>query len=152
MGRRAPSIRPRSGHSAASPRQSLPKSRDRSVPSGTFRAPGPRPPRPLPIRFCEFQLDKVGQADTGVLTDTLSPMWNQSITPTNTNITPNFLISQAGNWSIFVGDDDGGLQRFENVCTVFPMLTAANFTTGIVKFANVQSCTSLTIQLVCAQN
>ena len=114
--------------------------------------PGSPPTATAPDRFCEFQLDRVGQADTGVLTDTFSPMWNQSIAPTNTNLTPNFLISQAGNWSIFVGDDDGGLQRFENVCTVSPMLTAANFTTGIVKFANVQSCTSLTIQLVCAQN
>ena len=110
-------------------------------------------PPTAPDPFCAFQLDGATQVTTAVQMDTLTPMWNESITPmgNGTRITPNFLVAEAGNWSVFVGDDDGGPARFENVCEVFPTLTAASFTAGTVSFANVQSCANLTIQLVCAQ-
>ena len=118
----------------------------------TIGTPGSTAPDP----FCTFTLNGVDQATTAIEMDTFAPMWDESITPTagNVRITPNFLVAQQGNWSVFVGDDDGGNGangRSENVCEVFPTLTAASFTAGTVRFTNVQSCTNLTIQLACAQ-
>ncbi len=100
-----------------------------------------------PDPFCEFQIHEIGQRDTAPLNDTFSPAWNEDITPPNVKFTPNWVMSQAGFWSILVADQDG--MTSDGICEVFPPLTATNFANGTVVFSNAQSCTKLTLRLTC---
>lgn len=115
---------------------------------GTWDTSSPSMPNAaLPDPFCEFQINEVGRRDSMVLTDTLSPNWGESITPPNVRLTSNWLMSQAGMWSILVGDYDG--MNNEEICQVFPTLTPANFSSGTVVFSNNRACARLSIQLTC---
>ncbi len=110
----------------------------------------------VPDPFCQLTLDGVPRtgARTPVLMDTLAPVWNQTITPTNgTNVTHNVLVAQPTRWSVNVIDDDTDTSGTNDpICTAAPRLTAADFAEGIVKVPATGSCTSLVIQLVCAEN
>jgi hypothetical protein len=86
-------------------------------------------------------------ASTAVLMNTLTPAWNESITPTP--LTAGELMSQAMPWSITVSDDDERISS-DLVCKVTPQLTTADFAAGDVTFTNVQSCTKLSVHLICA--
>jgi hypothetical protein len=85
-------------------------------------------------------------AETSVLQNTFTPMWNESITP-GSRFTAALLSSQANPWSIRVVDDDspGG---YEAICSVSPVLDAAAFATGSGTFA-AGSCTTLEIGIEC---
>ena len=108
-----------------------------------------------PDPFCAYQLDGVTQKQTSVVMDSYVPTWNQSVTPSNPKITANYLMSQAGHWSIFVADDDAGVGGFqttyESICSIAPHPTATDFSRGMLTYTNLASCLSLTIQLTCAQ-
>lgn len=103
----------------------------------------------LPDPVCELVLDNQGiVGSTSLLTDTLNPHWNESITPAPTPLTASLLMSQNTYWAIVVYDDDerGG---YDYVCRVVPQLSASDFVSGDVTFSNVQSCTSLNVHLTC---
>lgn len=102
----------------------------------------------LPDPACQLDVDGEGVvASTSILADTITPRWNESITPT-TRPTAAQLMSQATPWSISVVDDDGR-DGTELVCRVSPQLTATDFVSTDVTFINVDSCTTLNIHLVC---
>jgi hypothetical protein len=105
----------------------------------------------LPDPFCEFVMGANALGSTDILTNTTVPMWDQSINPPGMNLTENFLIMQAGRWSVSVTDDDDGVTTNDLACSVTPHLTATDFTSGTVTFPASQSCLSLTIHLTCAQ-
>lgn len=105
----------------------------------------------LPDPFCEFVMGASALVSTDILSNTLVPMWNQSITPPGMNVTENFLIMQAGRWSVSVTDDDAGVTTNDLACSVTPRLTTADFAAGTVTFPAAQSCLSLTIRLTCAE-
>jgi hypothetical protein len=100
-----------------------------------------------PDPFCEFQLRDVGQRDSTVVMNTRTPVWNQSITPRDMRLTANWLMSHAGDWSVVVADYDG--TDNEAACQVFPAVTPPSFSTGTLVFSDNESCTSLSLQLVC---
>lgn len=104
---------------------------------------------PLPDPYCQFTLDGASLARTTTLLNTLTPMWNQSITPTSMDITEDILVSQAGRWQVGVVDEDLGVMPADPVCAAVPRLTPANFAAGMVALPATPNCTSLTIQLVC---
>jgi len=97
---------------------------------------------------CSFWLGDSLAAQTSVLSNTLMPMWNESITPSN-RFTAGLLSSQTNPWSIRVTDDDPPAGE-ETICSVSPVLDAAAFSSGLGTFAQVGSCTTLTIGLECA--
>lgn len=100
-----------------------------------------------PDPFCEFQLRDIGQRDTTVVMNTRTPVWNQTITPRDSRLTANWLISHPGEWSIVVADYDG--MDNEAACQVFPTVAPPSFSTGTLVFRSMDSCTSLTLQLIC---
>jgi hypothetical protein len=106
---------------------------------------------PLPDPYCQFTLDGVAQAKTMTILNTLTPVWNQAITPMNMDVTESNLISQAGHWQVGVIDEDVGAVTVDPVCATAPHLTAADFVAGTVVLPSTPTCTNLTIQLVCAQ-
>jgi hypothetical protein len=105
---------------------------------GSATAPDPQ---------CAFWLGNALASETSVLSNTFTPMWNESITPTS-RFAASLLSSQAMPWSIRVVDDDlpGG---YETICSVSPALDAAVFTSGSGTFAPTGGCTSLEIGLEC---
>jgi hypothetical protein len=100
-----------------------------------------------PDPFCEFGFHGTGQKDTTTVADTFAPTWNEDVTPANIKLTPSWVMSQAGSWSILVADSDGKIS--DGICEVFPPLTASSFSSGTVVFSNVQSCNKLTLLLTC---
>jgi hypothetical protein len=103
----------------------------------------------LPDPFCQFVRNGSAEAETTTLANTLEPVWNQSVGPTNVRVTQNFLVSRA--WEIAVIDDDMGVTTNDLVCSVAPQLTAADFAAATVELPPTQRCTGLTIKLVCAE-
>ena len=101
--------------------------------------------------FRSFQINEIGQRDTTVEVDSFTPMWDQAISPNNPRTTANYLVSNAGAWSVLVGDFDAPAMDNQEICQIFPTLTAASFAAGTVRYANNRSCTSLTIRLDCAE-
>jgi hypothetical protein len=106
---------------------------------------------PAPDPFCQFTINGVWAARTTTILNTTAPVWNQGITPPNVDVTESYLVGQAGTWAVAVLDDDLNQVTTEPICAVIPHLTAADFAAGTVTFPPMQSCTSLTIQLVCAE-
>jgi hypothetical protein len=101
----------------------------------------------LPDPTCQLSFGfRATDASTTVLMNTLTPTWNESITPTP--LTAQELMSQAMPWSITVSDDDESITS-DVACKVTPELTAAEFAAGAITFTNVQSCTKLTVHLTC---
>ena len=105
-------------------------------------------PQGAPDPFCEFQIKEIGQRDTDPINNTFTPMWNQTINPRNIPLTPNWLISQAGSWSVLVADSDQ--MNNEEICQVVPTLTSANFFAGTIAFTS-GACANLTLRLTCDQ-
>lgn len=106
---------------------------------------------PQPDPFCQLTVNGVSAARTTSILNTVSPVWNQPLVPTNMDLTSDFLMAQPARWTLGVFDDDGTQTLFETMCTVTPHLTAADLTAGMVTFPPTQSCTSLSIQLTCAE-
>lgn len=116
---------------------------------GPGQGPGPGvASAELPDPTCRLSFGLLtADASTSVLMNTLTPTWNESITPTP--LTAGQLMSQAMPWSITVSDDDDRMTS-DPACTVTPQLTAADFAAADVTFTNVQSCTKLSVHLTCA--
>jgi hypothetical protein len=104
-----------------------------------------------PDPFCQLTVNGDALARTMTMLNTFSPAWNQSITPGNTDLRQDELVAQGTPWTVAVVDDDGNALANEPICSVAPRLTDADFVKGTVTFPATQSCTSLTIQLVCAE-
>jgi hypothetical protein len=117
-------------------------------PAGTAWDPGLGSPGQDPDPYCELRLGQVSVARTSVLSNTLEPVWNESITPV-TRFTPAFLMSQDTPWSIRVADDDLSTFSSEDVCIVIPQLAPGAFTQDTIMFSDVQSCITLTVSLEC---
>jgi hypothetical protein len=115
---------------------------------GNGQGPGPGVTgAELPDPSCQLSFGLwTSDASTSVLMNTLTPSWNESITPTP--LTAGQLMSQAMPWSITVSDDDERVTS-DLACKVTPELTAAEFTAGEVTFTNVESCTKLSVHLTC---
>jgi hypothetical protein len=103
----------------------------------------------LPDPFCQFTRNGDAQMATTTLMNTLAPVWNQSIAPTNVDLTESFLTSDP--WEVTVVDDDFGVTANDLACSIAPQLTAADFAAGTVALPPTRRCTALTIKLVCAQ-
>jgi hypothetical protein len=102
----------------------------------------------LPDPDCELWLGQSAVANTSVLSNTLTPGWNESVTPPG-GVTASRLSSQSNPWSIRLLDDDGN-QGSDPICTVTPSLIPSEFAAGTVTYRNIGSCTSVTITLECA--
>jgi hypothetical protein len=104
-----------------------------------------------PDPFCQFTIDGMWAARTTTAFNTTAPLWNQSITPPDVDLTTDYLVSNAGIWGVAVLDDDATQTVTEPICSVMPSLVDGDFSRGTVTFPASQSCTSLTIRLVCAE-
>ena len=102
---------------------------DPGVGSGGTTAPDPQ---------CAFWLGNAVASETSVLSNTLTPNWNESITP-GARFSPSLLSSQVTPWSIRVTDDDPPAGA-ETICSVSPALEAAAFASGSATFS-AGSCT-----------
>ena len=94
---------------------------------------------------CSFWLGNAVAAQTSALSNTLAPMWNESITPTS-RFSAGLLSSQATPWSIRVTDEDQ--PGADTICSVSPSLDATAFMTGLASFT-AGSCTALDIGIEC---
>ena len=105
------------------------------------------PPGTWPDTFCRLTLDNNRVRSTSTVMDSLMPVWNASVTPTGSRITAALLMSANNRMRIAVTDVDATDE--DAVCTTTPRVTAADLEKGTVTFANLGSCTSLTLGLVC---
>jgi hypothetical protein len=94
---------------------------------------------------CAFWLGNAVAAQTSALSNTFTPAWNESITPTS-RFSASLLSSQSSPWSIRVTDED--LPGSDAVCSVSPALDTTAFLSGSATFA-AGSCTTLEIGLEC---
>ena len=101
------------------------------------------PPDPV----CELKLDS-SITMTSAKMNTVTPTWNESITPNAPPLTASRLMSQAMPWSIVLYDEDSGGD--DTICQLNPQLSVANFTAGTATFAG-PLCPSVTITLTCTQ-
>lgn len=96
--------------------------------------------------------------------DTLSPTWNESITPRSnsgsgggedgvsaSNLMSGSGANSSGRWSVAVVDEDSSPTLSDQVCAVTPRLTEADFLAGSVTFPATGRCLSLTLRLTCAE-
>jgi hypothetical protein len=98
---------------------------------------------------CELLLEDGRSRATQPITDSLTPMWNASVTPQNGgSLTAKFLMSSQSHWRVSVVDRDAADE--DDVCSVLPVPTAADLEKGSLVLTNA-SCTKLTIGFTCAQ-
>ena len=119
----------------------------------TWDAPPPATTGTAPDTFCELTIDNDDTGETAVVSDSLTPMWNQPVNPTSgQNVTASLLMSPQYRWSITVVDRDVQPPgSTEPVCQIFPRLTAADLQRGTVGLL-VGSCTQLNLGLACDEN
>jgi len=101
----------------------------------------------LPDPYCQFALDGVRRGATSTVMQTLTPVWNESITTSSSgqNITYAILTSPLDRWAVAVRDEDGNSITLDDaVCSATPRLTAADFLAGTVELPATGSCTGLT--------
>jgi len=99
-----------------------------------------------PDPSCQLKLD-AATVSTSTRRDTLTPDWNESLTPATPLPTAGRLMSQAMPWSITLSDVDPRGSD-DTICELHPQFSAAAFTAGKVKLSAPQ-CPSLTITLSC---
>jgi hypothetical protein len=108
------------------------------------------PLSPLPDPYCRLTIDGDVRGTTDIETETLAPVWNQSISGNSgTNLTTSVLTGPMSRWAISVIDSDGATD--DSICQVSGRLTAADLTAGMVVFSNKESCNTLTVKITCAQ-
>jgi hypothetical protein len=123
-------------------------------PSGmTWDAPPPATSGTAPDTFCELTIDNDDTGETAVVSDSLTPMWNQPVNPSGgTNVTASLLMSAQNRWSIAIIDRDiQPLGSTETVCQSMPRLTADDLQRGMVSLT-AGSCTQLNLGLTCDEN
>jgi hypothetical protein len=108
------------------------------------------PPGTYPDAVCELLLEDGRSRETPIVTDSLTPAWNASVTPQNGGpLTAKFLMSSQSHWRISVVDRDAADD--DAVCSTLPVPTAADLEKGSLVLTNA-SCTKLTVGFTCAQN
>ena len=119
----------------------------------TWDAPPPATSGTAPDTFCELTIDNDDTGETAVVSDSLTPMWNQPVNPTSgENVTASLLMSAQNRWSITIIDRDVQPPgSTEPVCQIFPRLTAEDLQRGTVSLL-VGSCTQLNLGLACDEN
>lgn len=105
------------------------------------------PDGPLPDPYCRLSVDSMVRGTTGIKNETLTPVWNQSVTATSLTTT---ILTTSGRWTVSVYDSDGATD--DVACAVPGRLTAADLMAGTITYTNKQSCHSLTLKVVCAEN
>ena len=103
----------------------------------------------LPDTFCQFRVNELAMTETSVKNNSLSPVWNESLTANSGYGLASYLMSANTRWTVYVGDDDGAFAKFQDVCEVAPLPKTADFVAGLMTFTNVDSCKSLTLKLTC---
>jgi hypothetical protein len=109
-------------------------------------------PSSNPDPFCEFEmppgnLNVAGVTDT--LLDTFSAVWNETITPAGFTLQASDLMSpNPSAWLIWVGDDEFNGQGTV-ACQIHPPMQEAWLHAGQASYANIDSCLSVNLQLVC---
>jgi hypothetical protein len=123
-------------------------------PSGmTWDAAPPATSGIAPDTFCELTIDDDDTGETTVITDSLTPMWNQSVNPTGgENVTASLLMSAQNRWSIAIIDQDiQPAGSTETVCRAMPRLTADDLQRGMVSLT-AGSCTQVNLGLTCDED
>jgi hypothetical protein len=95
---------------------------------------------------CAFWVGNFLVSETSVLSNTFTPTWDESITPSS-RFSASLLSSQSNPWSIRVTDDDP-LPGADPICSVSPVLDDAAFASRSATFT-AGSCTTLEIGLDC---
>jgi hypothetical protein len=120
----------------------------------TWDAPPPATTGTAPDTFCELSIDNSNNTgETDVVSDSLTPMWNQSVDPGGSqNVTASLLMSAQNRWTIAIIDRDvqppGSM---ETVCQTMPRLTADDLQRGTVSLT-AGSCTQINLGLACDEN
>jgi hypothetical protein len=119
----------------------------------TWDAPPPATSGIAPDTFCELTIDDDDTGATSAVSDSLTPMWNQSVNPTGgENVTASLLMSAQNRWRIAIIDRD--IQppgSTEPVCQVMPRLTADDLQRGMISLM-AGSCTQVNLGLACDEN
>ena len=123
-------------------------------PNGTtWDAPPPATSGTAPDTFCELTIDNDDTGETAVVTDSLTPMWNQPVNPNGgENVTASLLMSAQNRWRIAIIDRD--IQppgSTEPVCQIMPRLTADDLQRGTVSLM-AGSCSQINLGLTCDEN
>jgi hypothetical protein len=96
-----------------------------------------------------MSVDNDDSRSTSVRMDTLMPVWNGNVTPSDgPNITSSLLMSSENRWRITIGDEDAPMAH-DQVCQIAPRLTAQDLERGTVTLSS-GSCTQLTLGFTCA--
>jgi hypothetical protein len=118
-------------------------------------APGPN--GPLPDPFCQYErvsglVDPSNAAVTSTITDTLTPMWSQNVTPAANPPTASWLLSSSTGWRLWVGDDDGCTASgcvAQEACEIDGPLPKSALETGTLVIENRASCVQLYVKFNC---
>jgi len=104
----------------------------------------------LPDPFADFEMpvdNSLGYTD--VLTDTLTPAWNQPVIPATSAVRASDLLPGGQAWDLWVGDEDAN-HYADVMCELDGPLTLADLQAGGFTRTNVDSCLSVTVRLTCA--
>jgi len=119
----------------------------------TWDAPPPATSGTAPDTFCELTIDNDDTGETAVVSDSLTPMWNEPVNPNGgQNVTASLLMSAQNRWRIAIIDRD--IQppgSTEPVCQIMPRLTADDLQHGMVSLMS-GSCTQVNLGLACDEN
>ena len=112
---------------------------------------------PLPDPFVEFEMPPLVSGkgppaggvvgDTTTKTDTLSPMWNESLTGGAT-LRARDLLAGGESWLLWVGDEDNN-SLADTVCEITDPMSPTAFAAGGFTRTNLDGCAALTIKLTC---
>ena len=105
----------------------------------------------LPDVFCELKVDSRSRM-TSIDGDSLTPEWNDSVTPLGGELTSSLFMSPENRWSVTISESirDNATSSAETICSVSPRVTGADLQAGEITFSNVDSCTALVIGFACA--
>jgi hypothetical protein len=103
----------------------------------------------LPDVFCELKVDSRSRS-TSIDGDSLTPEWNDNVTPLGGELTSSLLMSPENRWSVTITDQDNSMSSAETICSVTPRVTGADLLSGELTFSDVDSCTELVIGFNCA--
>jgi hypothetical protein len=103
----------------------------------------------LPDVFCELKVDSRSRS-TSIDGDSLTPEWNDNVTPLGGELTSALLMSPENRWSVTITDQDNSMSSAETICSVTPRVTGADLLSGELTFSDVDSCTELVIGFTCA--
>jgi hypothetical protein len=103
---------------------------------------------PAPDPFCQFisAQDPTFGGETSWPDDTFTPVWGQAVG----TIRPSMLAAPGARFEVWLGDDDGSLRSFDQICTVPFRPGPADFDAGGVQLASEPAC-RIKLSLACTQ-